>query len=39
MLILSGMPAGRHTAKIIRADANHQPLGRKTLSCVVPPAK
>jgi hypothetical protein len=38
-LILSGMPAGRHTAKIIRADANHQSLDRKTLSCAVPPAK
>jgi hypothetical protein len=37
-LILVGMPAGPHTVEIILANANHQPLDRRTLSFVVPPS-
>lgn len=38
-LILVGLPAGRHMVEIILANANHQPLDRKTLSFIVPPAQ
>lgn len=35
-LILVDLPAGRHSVEIILADANHQPLDRKTVSFAVP---
>lgn len=38
-LILVGLPAGRHTVEIILANANHQPLDRKTLSFIIPATK
>lgn len=35
-LILVGLPAGQHTVEIILANANHQPLDRKTTTFTVP---
>jgi hypothetical protein len=35
-LILVGLPPGPHKVEIILANANHQPLDRKTLAFVVP---
>ena len=35
-LIIVGLPPGRHTVEVILANANHQPLDRKTVSFTVP---
>jgi hypothetical protein len=35
-LILVGLPAGPHSVEVILANANHQPLDRKTIRFVVP---
>jgi hypothetical protein len=35
-LILVGLPAGRHSVEIVLANANHQPLDRKTITFTVP---
>lgn len=35
-LILVGLPPGPHSVEIILANANHQPLDRKTVAFVVP---
>jgi hypothetical protein len=35
-VILVGLPAGPHRVEIILANANHQPLDRKTVSFIVP---
>jgi hypothetical protein len=37
-LILVGLPAGPHSVEILLADANHQPLDRKTIAFIVPAA-
>jgi hypothetical protein len=35
-LILVGLPAGPHKVEVILANANHQPLDRKTINFLVP---
>lgn len=35
-VILVGLPAGPHRVEVILANANHQPLDRKTVSFIVP---
>jgi hypothetical protein len=37
-LIIVGLPPGPHTVEVILANANHQPLDRRTVAFTVPPA-